>query len=157
VNYCLYRARSDATDPELLGSFIAHGEMTRHPAPSPDGSKVAFVSGGSSITGDNAIRIFDVATRVVSSLIAQGSHPRWSPTGEQIAYISSGKRLSLVNPDGSGNRAVNGKSYGGPIAWSPDGQWILAGVSGPLELVHVATGTTIPLPYSISMAAPSWK
>jgi hypothetical protein len=54
---------------------------------------------------------------------------------------------------------VGSGSYAFGIDWSPDDRWI-AGydvASRRLEVVQVATGLRIPLPYSEALSEPAWR
>lgn len=141
--YCLYRSRVDGSSPELIGSSATAGSELR-PSPSPDGSKVAY-STGSFFSG--SVRVFDVATRTTSALSPSGINPAWSPDGRLIAYVASGGgSLSVVNPDGTGVRALNSKAYGtAQITWTPDSKFILAQSASVWELIDVSTGASLPL------------
>jgi hypothetical protein len=145
--YCLYRSRIDGSSPELLGTAATASAALR-PAPSPDGSKAAISTG----TYGGILRVFDVATRTVSSWSVGGSHSAWSPDGKQIAFISTSGLLSLVNPDGTGARAlVASRTYSdAPISWTTDGKFILAryGGTGAWELVDTRDGSSLPLPFT---------
>jgi Tol biopolymer transport system component len=156
--YCLYRSRIDGTEPELLGSYISTTRASWRPAPSSDGSKVAFVLGGPDV--ELAIRVFDVATKTVSSWSAQGEAPVWSPDGAQIAYVASGTgAITLINPDGSGARMLTppGYAYTRPLSWSPDGRWIVAPSQGMLHLIDAVSGAVLPLEWSVGLYAGSLK
>lgn len=133
--YCIARARSDGSAPELLMS-----SPSRSPAPSPDGSRVAYVG------GDGRIRVFDVATQATSAWSVPGSAPVWSPDGTQIGYLAD-ESIALVAPDGTGGRTLDfGASTFAWLAWSPDGRWLVVQPrSEPPALIDVAAGVRIPL------------
>ena len=101
------------------------------PAFSPDGERVAFLSGGGeskgiyvmSTTGENVRRISDF-----------GSHPSWSPDGKEIAVSKGGKELPdvrsstpnevwIINVETGDKRFLIGDDATQP-AWSPDGKYI---------------------------------
>lgn len=154
--YCLYRARADGSAAEGLWQPVGSNVVSWRPAPSPDGSRVAFVTTGNAVI----IKVLDVSTRTLSSWSVNGQQPAWSPDGTQIVYVTNyGGPLLLVNADGTGAHAftATGKYYvEAPISWSPDGRWILAR-STTYELIDMATGQGIPLPYASSYPVMTFK
>lgn len=125
----IYVLNADGSGRTKLTGTLAADE----PAPSPDGSLVAFVSDG------------------IWLMRADGSQPRqirhdpkmveewpvWSPDGRQIAYLETPTcspcgigitwNLNVMNADGSGLRKVTDASSDSRPAWSPDGQAIVFG------------------------------
>jgi Tol biopolymer transport system component len=93
-----------------------------------------------------------------------GTAPRFSPSGDRLAFLASGS-LQLANADGSAlhTLAPSLTTCFGQLAWSPDGNWIVAdvvpaGQAQPfLQLVNTSLGTVIPLPYSSSWTLPVWR
>ncbi|HXC26026.1 MAG TPA: Ig-like domain-containing protein [Gemmatimonadaceae bacterium] len=157
--YCLYRARSDGSAPQLLGNYVQPEFMPLSPTPSPDGGKVAFVSDNSGIP---SISVLNVTTNTLSPWHIGGDHPSWSPDGTHIAYLPpfGTVPISVMDSDGTNARQVTpaGRLYPlGPIAWSPDGQWLIARGTTTLELINVQTGAALPLVYASAMTSPSWK
>jgi Tol biopolymer transport system component/predicted Ser/Thr protein kinase len=130
-------------------------EMT--PAISPDGRMVAYVwdpREGEAV--DLYVRLIDrgAPLRLTSDRDAETT-PVWSPDSQRIAYVrfAEGRQATIyeVPALGGGERRIGaGRAY----AWSPDGNWLLAGdgVSGTfltassLKLVSVQDGETRPLP-----------
>ncbi len=154
--YCLFRSGIDGTSPELLGDVIAPGQETRHPAASPDGSKVAFA------TSAAQIKVFNYTTRTVSAWSAAGMYPSWSPDGTQIAYSQQyGGPLHLINADGTNQRVITGnRPYSeSPPAWSPDSKWLIAQNIdyGTLDIIEVATGNVLPITNAAGYVSPNWK
>jgi serine/threonine protein kinase/Tol biopolymer transport system component len=93
---------------------------------SPDGSKIVFAGR----VGDAAssIRVFDLATRQVSTLPgSQGMYsPRWSPDGRYILALSAdSKRLLLFDFQTQQWTELAQGSMGWP-EWSKDGQYLQA-------------------------------
>ena len=119
-------ARADIYVMEADGSNVKR--LTRdgasiYPSFSPDGSKIAFVSGGGNIDVMNA----DGSGRV--SLTA-GAGPAWSPDGSKIAFSSnrgaSSPDIYVMNADGSDLRRVTtAEDPDFEPAWSPDGRQIV--------------------------------
>jgi dipeptidyl aminopeptidase/acylaminoacyl peptidase len=72
--------------------------------------------------------------------------PALSPDGEAIAFMRNERELWLMDADGSDQRLLSSdfKSVGvpQPLAWSPDGRFIVWDRFGELKIVEVATGET---------------
>jgi hypothetical protein len=134
-DYCVWRARIDGSSPELLVAT-----PSQYVAPSPDGSKVAYVGGG-------AIKVLDIATGTTSTWSVTGTALAWSPDGSQIAYVSPSSTATVAAPDGSGARALLAVNPGMISSWSPDGKWLVMQRAGS-TLVDAATGAALPLSYT---------
>lgn len=156
--YCLYRARADGSSPEMLGDVISTSRVNWHPAPSPDGARLAFVTDGG-YAYPNLVEQIDVPTKTYVSSVVYGDAPAWSPDGTRIAYVApTGGGIVLMNPDATNPRTIAvGDPIGGPLAWSPDSKWIIGRGWTTIELVNVATGEVLPLPWAFYLRAPSWK
>lgn len=101
------------------------------PAPSPDGSKIAFVS----LQSDLLINGIFVVTRADGSVVqlthGDGANPQWSPDGSQIAYSCGVNNLNdfsksdicVMNADGTGvvNLTEGSKASDSYPHWTPDG------------------------------------
>lgn len=157
--YWIYRVR---TNGEGLQRISPEGAPLSHwtPAPSPDGSKVAYAAQGA---WEGGFEIMDIATGEVQNIPASGEHPRWSPDGSQIAYVSYHGDLRSVRPDGTGDRLLTSEAqrFSGGIDWSPDGAYVVAEANGGrLTIVEVATGkavsVAIPGVEGI-MSSPVWR
>jgi Tol biopolymer transport system component len=149
VDYCIARSRIDGSGYELLGTA-----PSRQPAPSPDGTKVAFVA---FVTpGSPLIRVLDVATRTSSAWSVSGTMPAWSPDGTRIAYRKVGTELSVVTPDGTAPPMPTLFVYD-VSGWSPDSKWVIVLRSPWSELVDPTTGTMLPLSYGSNMSVTSMK
>jgi len=155
--YCVFRSGIDGSNPELLGDVIAPGAINPHPSASPDGSKVAFVTSGPQI------KVFDYATRTVSTWSVAGNYPAWSPDGTQIAYADqTGQPLHLINADGTNQRVITldiGPYAESGVAWSPDSKWLIAQnfSTGTLDIIEVATGKVLPIMTGVGYGSVSWK
>jgi len=150
----LYRVTPDGIDFERLTFDDVQADIA--PDPSPDGSMLAYGS-------VNGIRVMDVATRALTDLGIDGTHPRWSPSGERIAFVLLGGpddgRLAHAKPDGTDLRLVpTERRYNPTIDWSPDGRYLIAadGIPGPLHLIDVETGETLPISYAVGWN-PAWR
>ena len=131
------------------------------PSLSPDGTRLAYVSG-------EHLYVVDLSTSVATMLTTnQAAFPVWSPTGEWIMYGQSysyagyAGPLHLIHPDGSGDRALIVGSYYPGGTWSPDGRYVVVeradvGYYG-LEMIDVLSGTRLPLVYRESFYSPAWR
>jgi Tol biopolymer transport system component len=144
--YCVARARVDGSAPELVIST-----SSSEPAPSPDGSKVAYLSAA-------GMKVFDVATRTESTWTITGYWPAWSPDGTRIAYLAASGALSVMSPDGTGATTLSPViPMEGPIAWSSDGKWVLGRSNGAPALIDPNTGVVLRITYPIGRFAWSIK
>lgn len=108
----------------------------RQPAPSPDGSRIAFVGEGTN--GNAEIFVADRNGTGIRQLTLHGltdDQPVWSPDGLRIAFRSQRNLgyndIWIINADGTGLQQltndevrVNMTGYEHP-AWSPDGKHIV--------------------------------
>jgi Tol biopolymer transport system component len=103
------------------------------PAWSPDGRKIAFVSGSGRefalTSGD--IYLINVDGSGQRLLVRNGTFPAWSPDGRKIAFLRNKAHWSnhvsvwVMNADGRGQRRIWSRSAeGGGLSWSPDGTGI---------------------------------
>lgn len=156
--YCLYRSRIDGSAPQLIGSSATMGNNLR-PSPSPDGSRVAVVTGS---FFNPTIKVIDVATKTAAPWAIAGNDPAWSPDGSQIAYLVFGTgNIALINPDGTGQRTLTppDRLYAdAQMGWTADGKYLIARrTSGILELVDPRDGSNVPLPWTTNFAGSSIK
>lgn len=157
-----YRVRADGTGLQLVPGFKADDFTQGHPSPSPAGDRVAYFR-EEGVARNVTLRVLDMRTGSVLLKDVPGHSPEWSH-GDSIAYLdmqgASQGPIRLMSSAGEGHRQVgSGASYAFGIDWSPDDQWIVArdGESGRLEIIRVATGQRIPLPYTDGLYDPAWK
>lgn len=109
---------------------------------SPDGKSIAFMRGA------KELRVVDAATKQ-DRVLATGQldrtpflpdHPiAWSPDGRWIAYLSGGQGAfqnpQIVSKDGGPARPASylPNAFGGSVAWSPDGTYLLFDTSQRTE------------------------
>lgn len=153
----IWRVRADGSEPERVGPAAADLEEDAQPSIAPDGRRVVYAS-DRVFTWE--LRILDLETGAVDSLGVRGDAPRWSPVADEIAYLGIGG-IRLIQADGTGDRTVTEEgvaSYGPPLDWSPDGAWLVVRrpFSG-IEVIHVASGLTIPLPGTLNLHSPAWR
>ena len=123
------------------------------PALSPDGSEIAFVSGGDIWTvpatgGEARLLVSDPATE---------SRPLYSPDGQQLAFISTrtgdGDIYLLTFASGQLTRLTFDDGLDQLDAWSRDGKWLYFSstshdISGMNDIYRVAVGGGTPMPVS---------
>ena len=99
----------------------------RRPVWSPDGTRIAFQSGG-------AIYVVDALGGTPRPLVRPAgpsrwvAYPTWSPDGKQIAYAENWA-VYAQPADGGTPRLLTAKPAAHTLTWSPDGRWV-AFVSG---------------------------
>ena len=124
--------------------ILAHGQTD--PAPSPDGSSLAFASQGWIWTLDFKT---SVATRLTKGA-GVDSRPRWSPDGKQLAYVrdtGSDTSIIVLNLNNKSETEINSEHIELDPEFSADGQYLFysSGMSGSLSLYrhHLASGSKI--------------
>ena len=154
MNAGIYRAHTDGSAIMLLVSGV-------QPAPSPDGSSLAYVSAGS-------VLVTFLATDFPTTIAVPGpAYPRWSPSGELIAFSDNfGLHVDVVRPDGTGLRSL-GVPTNSAVSWSPDSQWLVVShytgfpgnrPSDPgVELIRVSDGEQLPIPWTRDLQQPAWR
>lgn len=138
----------DGTQRRLTDNEGQNGQ----PKWSPDGSKIAFVTGDRVNDEPSSLAVMDVSSGQVTRLPSGPGDPlgpAWSPDGSQLVFMRNRvghNELFLVNSDGSRLRQLTTNDVGQDFdpAWSPDGKTIVFGRNsgGPIDLwqVDVATG-----------------
>ncbi len=93
---------------------------------SPDGSKIVFA--GRAADPASSIRVFDLATRQVSTLPgSQGMYsPRWSPDGRYIPALSGDSKKLLLFDFQTQKWTELAQGSMGWLEWSKDGQYLQA-------------------------------
>ncbi|MGH3083032.1 MAG: LpqB family beta-propeller domain-containing protein [Gaiellaceae bacterium] len=129
------------------------------PAWSPDGSQIAFLSGGG-VSVMNA----DGGGRRVLHASADDRRPVWSPDGTRLAFVS-GQPAALLVVDVAGGEARTTATTvlaDSPPAWSPDGTRLayIEGASSDLAVVGAdGSGNRVLSagpPFSVD-AGPAWS
>jgi Tol biopolymer transport system component len=100
------------------------------PAWSPDGKKLAFISGGIVTMNADGTGLTHVTDYQRDYICA--SDPAWSPDGQKIAFThdcattDGFSEIFVINIDGTGGTNVSNTpgAQDGPPSWSPDGQKI---------------------------------
>jgi len=136
--FALAAVMSINKDPDIF-ILTGKGEMLKtaakgwgidvSPSFSPDGAKMAFVSGR---RGSPQIYIKNFDTNKIQRLTFEGNYntsPAWSPSGDYISYVGmtkeDGINIYLIRPDGTGLRQLTtGPGDNEEPSWSPDGSLI---------------------------------
>lgn len=142
----VFRANADGSG----STFMFPGVQ---PAPSPDGSLVAYVS-------DTLLMVRDMASGQATAVAANPVLPRWSPKGDLIAFVSytGFSEVRVVRADGSGLRTIASGDHDRDVSWSPDGEWLVtARWGGGLEIIRVADGERLPIPGTSRLMQPTWR
>jgi Tol biopolymer transport system component len=142
--------RSELPAPRVV--LLASSRSTAGGTFSPDGTQIAFASGGEKWDKWNIwLKIVGEAEtrRLTSHPAAADLCPAWSPDGKQIAFVrlggdASAEAVYLVSPLGGTERRLRDfPANNEQFSWSPDGRWLAA---GKVEL----TKSNTPLPYTPS-------
>lgn len=155
--YWLYRVRDNGEELQRISPVDA--ELSHWtPAPSPDGTRVAYTAQGA---WEGGFEIMDLTTGQVRHIPVEGELPSWSPDGEQIAYLS-GNDLRSVKPDGTGDRSLTAQPhrFSGRIGWSPDGAYLVTTVDFTrLGIIEFATGEVVSVKMlgDVTFASPVWR
>jgi eukaryotic-like serine/threonine-protein kinase len=127
------------------------GVLVGAPALSPDGSKLAFLTGDAS---DSELWVRDVSTGTLHQ-VEEAERPRfpfWSPDGKYIGFFSAGK-LKKVALAGGPVQVLCDAPEGRGASWSPRGVIIFTpNIFEPLYKVPEGGGT----PEKITEPKPGW-
>jgi Tol biopolymer transport system component len=114
---------------------LTNSNSSSDPAYSPDGSRIAFIAGG---TPGGTYQVFvmnadGTDVRQVTTSATAKQDPTWAPDGNTIAYSANSfdvdgqtdLEIWAVNADGSGVRQITSNTFPDTYpAWSPDGSTI---------------------------------
>ncbi|MGH2914942.1 MAG: hypothetical protein ACRDMX_08135 [Solirubrobacteraceae bacterium] len=133
----IYVMGADGTDVRQL----THGLDASGPAWSPDGSRIAFITGQGQ--GLAVMRADGTDRHVIARARGYYESPAWSPNGRMIAYQSTPHHsidvtaIFTIRPDGTHERQLTPASAGaGFPAWSPDGSRIAYSAGGQLWVMN---------------------
>ena len=114
----------EGTRPRRL---TGNGRFDNYPSWSPDGTRIAFLTGGNGRSGSDLAVIAADGSERREFEIDEGvvlHPPQWSPDGERLAVVGTDVNVRIlaiytIGADGSDVRRL-GTAASGP-AWSPDG------------------------------------
>ena len=149
-------ARLDLRDPDAAPVSIVQVAGTSQPATSPDGTRIAYVCGGTHICAVDANGQNLAMLTIDGTVLAD--QPAWSPDGSRIAFRGwapggppgpfNPSRIWVMNADGSGKASLTTGAAGWQESptWSPrqpDGSYRIAysqqSQSGPYIVAHIAS------------------
>lgn len=121
--YLLWRMNIDGTGLTQLTSDV--GQVgDRHPAVSPDGTKIAFVRMPLGSSGRGNIWVMNANGSGLAQLTTGDADddPAWSPNGLQLAFSRGNpEQIWKMNSDGTGQVPLTATNYNVQPSWSPDG------------------------------------
>ncbi len=156
VVYLSSRARLEDARRPMTASWLPPTDTEFAPvspgplALSPDGSKLAFLTGGASET---KLWVRDVTTGAVRQLeVERPTFPFWSPDGKYVGFFSAGK-LKKVALAGGPVQVLCDAPEGRGASWSSRGVIIFTpNIREPLYKVPEGGGT----PEKVTDAKPGW-
>ncbi len=156
----IWRVHPDGTGYERVGPAGSSNSADLNPTPSPDGTRVAFVSDRGH-RSRFTLRVLTIASGAETELALDGLDPRWSPDGTWIALnLISDNAVWVVHPDGSEAHRVTpdnfGNIAGAGLTWSPDGKYLI-GVDDLGMVLFDLDGNGVRLPATNGNTVPSWK
>ena len=166
----LWIARTDGSERHEV--FASPGSVISRPAPSPDGSRIAFQMYSDDLTSSRiwVVNASGTNAHAVTTAAHDGSYiyttPAWSPDGSKLALAAGtpgNLRVGTMSAEGGPVTTVTEPTSGSDTepAWSPDGtQIVLVHTTTPaqndLVIVSLATGQRRTL-YSGNGRHPAWS
>ena len=149
--------KTESLPPPKTSILTSYEGSERHPALSPDGSKLAFTWRG--IKQDN----YDIYIKLIgqesfqrlTSDSADDYGATWSNDGNSIVFIRDGKNAGIYRKSTLGARETKLHSFGQnafigeiipTVDWSPDGEWLVYNdldTSGQTQSIFMLNLTTL--------------
>ena len=154
-NSGLYVTNADGTGVRLVTGSLAGHPFARW---SPDGSKLAFLSGSYGVGRLQVVNADGSDVRTLGD--GQVAAIAWSPDGQRLLYEDAEQGgVWVIGADGSGARQL--AASGHPTEWSPDGKWI-ALFDGPegaswISRVPVDGGQAKAMTHDGDDVSPTWS
>jgi TolB protein len=166
----LWIARTDGSERHEV--FTSPGTVIARPAPSPDGSRIAFQMYDEALTTSRIwlVNANGTNAHAITTAAHDGSYvytsPSWSPDGGKLALAAGtpgNLRVGTMSAEGGPVTTVTQPASGSDLepAWSPDGsQLVLVHTTSPakndLVIVTLATGQRRTL-YTGNARQPAWS
>lgn len=115
-----YRLTEEKGDPSSPAGLFFQIE----PAWSPDGTRVAFVSGRDGVGHIYVMNVDGTGSRRVTASPQDDGHPTWSPDGRRLAFGREGALFTIALAGGKATRVGRGPGSAANPAYSPDGTMI---------------------------------
>lgn len=152
-----WRMRAGADAPERVGpDDFTYTDWRGDP--SPDGRTLALVT--TRVQYSVRLALLDVATNELRVLPHEGQSPRWSPDGSAIAFarLYDGE-IWVIDADGANPRRISppGRHYAQEVDWSADGRYLIVRGSQYYDLLPLAGGPPIPLPFTRAMSGAAFR
>ena len=150
-NRTIWRVGRDGSGARSISQALTGGDFS--PSVEPAGQVAAFH------TPEARIRFVNLQSGLPVGTSIPGLYPEYSRTQDRLSLVT-GEQVAIVNVDGGGFRIVTpiGRRYAQLVAsWAPNGDWLLVRGESLLELIQVATGLRLVLPWSVTLTHPAWK
>jgi Tol biopolymer transport system component len=138
-DFGIYSVRADGT---RLGQLTHSGAEDSAPLFSPDGRRILFLRGSTSVLIPKlALWVMNADGSGQRRLASYGIDPAWSPDSRRIAYVGVGRSLddtSLTVVDASGRNRRVVRRHAREPAWSPDGKRLAVATTGPADRTDLA-------------------
>lgn len=125
-------AQDDDREIERVVTAMAKVGASGSASFSPDGKRLAFVSG---LSGTNQVWLIDAQggwPEQITSFDGNVANAQWSPDGQWIAFHfvptgGGGQQIYLIRPDGTGERRLTdgGDDQNFLDGWSPDSRYVM--------------------------------